>query len=1323
MANKNRLNKNSVYVQSLVDFLLDTKPYHSKLTEIVEEYRFYDDINVDIKERFSSKMKISPTTMFNYFSSATPLYRVMPAKRMVSPSFSLEMYKAGLEENTDLALVPFVYGKKAGTNTGANTVNIRRKGFVEPLTESVDYFQSNGAFQFQIKQIRDAHGDFSPLWANTIDDNVIVESTLATQHQALDRSNPSSSWNKIRAILNEIQVAVNSIHGHADVQRELDLLYAILDSDTLPRSYEALLAWLGVPNDNGILVQLSEKHDREWLEVQFTALTPPLFFNMFTDIGVRESGLTDYANTRSSYISVENISLKFDGDVQEWTLQTFEEDNTLYSVVGSVSGPVGFIKAGDSFDNGHISFITKKLATPVGSDSVTLTPTRKIVISPNAALETWNIIKTNPIAHNRPQFTSARYGYLTYVVVLDQTMPTCDLILTARGDGFFDLTSTAEPSYKGVAEVGKAFNDGRIVFLISKGTRSFIKNERFYITIENQPASPINLDLGFGFDVDPYDDDISTYPTNETLGFYFDGRFTDYDLSRLNLKISQTAKDARQWRARAVPNMSRQIGSYPDPLNADGSLQVYHADHFVLEYSDDNFLTPAVYVSDIEIGGTYSSEIYGIHFSIPPASRPFIAVSAYNNADPRVISGDILSFSVSNPLPRVIETSASSVHFPRLIMHSGDFYDAPEAHWIVEFTKDNIFNVTALNSGVIIVPTISCSIDTAGRNVNEGFSFKGSGIHFTIMPGDGVSTGDVFTFETYAQKPSYLVHGSVSGWTEPATVGKFYWNGKIGFKINPPVAQTYVNGISTDLGLKLNVREDCPSVTYTFTRTPAGFIVTRSDTGETNFVSLNGIFKDKWLSTRVTATADFTIFINSHDYPLWNSADVIIINPESQGRLPNFGETIVIEKTKESRLDLNLVSADVDLSPLSPITIDQRFIGITTQGIPLSSTSPETSLLQGWIPLTTQKLDSATSTAEFFDPTTSYVFTSSATNEKVGVLKQQSTGVNEPIVFEWDQNFYMKYLPLNAEANIVISDTGWNENTRVRITESVKFLISGGALVEDWMFHDDITVKVTEKNFISLAAKWHDSFSTIVKDGPFGGFLPGYGNMPYDAEKSSETASYDPGLPLDLQSLLMKRNITDAEKQDILDLWGNFLQSSAVPVTEEQLNFVQRALLDDPTANWIAHDIGFPLIGKAIDIIDRPTGNAVTKFTETMVIQAADRANLLESNLFDEGFMDSRDESTAIINYVGELPPPRTEVPQNSSYELFDTPMTITVPTRIFEISFKGSREQLSALAPKFLLWTPNDAAPVPVKVVERVGLGVFRFMLARPTKGKIIVG
>ena len=58
MATNNYLTKNSQYVASLVDFIKDTKPYHSKLTEIVEEYQFFDEMHVHFEERNSLKGEI-----------------------------------------------------------------------------------------------------------------------------------------------------------------------------------------------------------------------------------------------------------------------------------------------------------------------------------------------------------------------------------------------------------------------------------------------------------------------------------------------------------------------------------------------------------------------------------------------------------------------------------------------------------------------------------------------------------------------------------------------------------------------------------------------------------------------------------------------------------------------------------------------------------------------------------------------------------------------------------------------------------------------------------------------------------------------------------------------------------------------------------------------------------------------------------------------------------------------------------------------------------------------------------------------------------------
>lgn len=1338
MANKNPLNKNSMYVQSLVDFILDTKPYHSKLTDVVEEYRFSDDINVKIDERFSSKAKFDSTWLYNYFSSANPMFRTMPAQKLV-PAFSSDTFVVGKNENTDLALVPFVYSKKAFDGPGINSVYIHRPEFSEALTESVDYFQSHGSFQFQIKQTTNANGEFVPLWAITPDDDLIAEARQTTINNALDTSNPASATNRIRALLDEIKTAVqNTDGGHSEVMRELDILYRVLDSGDLPgrkdwsadfdasvsTTYSPLFAWLAIPNEKNNLVQLPAPHDREWFEQQFSFNSAPLFFGMFTDVGVRESGLAEYRNVENDFLRVTDFhvrkrpDIKETTDIEEWTFTALDDSNT-YRINGSSSGFIGFVTAGETFDNGRVSFNTALLSQSIAGEILSVEPTRKLVIAEDALLETWNVIKVNPIAHNRPRLDTKRYGYVKdlagvigSVTILDNTLPNGDIVLTARGDGaHFDLTSTANQNYKTVVQVGVPYNDGKLAFTIVRGTVDFFKGDRFYIAIDNPPVRIENLELGYGYDMDPYDDhDVAEYPNGNKIGFYYDGRFTDYDLSSLNLQIGENAVDGRKWRIRALPDYARGITTVPGIPGVSNDLPIYFAGSFAVEYSDNDFNTKTS-VATMNIGATFTSEEHGISFTLAEGSKPFVAVSADNGIE----GGDTFSFEVTNDPPQLIDApvSLSSISMPRLIMHSDSFYEAPEANWEVKFSDIETYTVTGVSpDGTAVYGPIVAKIPTVGVDPREGYSFKGLGIHFTIVPASGLEADDKFIFQTYAEKASYLVHGSVTGWTAPATVGKYYWNGKIGFKIRAPYATTYIDGQKVEVAKDAyTIREDCPSLLYTFTKNRAGYQVTRSDTGAIGFCSATELFRDTYLTIDLAGVTvpTFQLSVDAHDYPLWNTADVAIINPRSKARLPNTGDIVVVEKMEEGRLALNLVQRDVNISALNPITIDQRFIDTNTHGLPLAQTSPETALLQGWIPLTATKMDSETSIAEFSDVPQTYIFKSAVNSDQaIGTLKQN--------VFEWDQDFYAKYLPLNAEANLVFQGTGWNDKVSTRISESVKFLLGSNAAIEDWLFKDTVRVKFDEDNKLNIVSKYNGEIRALVEDGPFGGFLAGYGNTPYD------TVGYDPGIPPNVESLLSNPNLTEQQRKDIFDQWNNYLNSPVVPTTEAQWAYLRAALAGDPNPGLLADEIGFPSVGMGMDITDKPENSASASITEIMAVRAIDKSNLLESNNYDIGLLDARDENTVIM-YSGSMPPIPDQIPPGTTYETLQTPLTVDVPARTFEILFNAPANVLATFSPTFSIWLPGEPRAVQVTVVERVKPGVFRFSMARLTEAKIIVG
>ena len=1375
MSNKNFLNKTSQYVQSLVDFVLDTKPYHSKLTEVVEEYHFFDNVKVKIDERLNIRAKLDSHWHYNYYSSANAAIRTLPLQRVVEPSFFRTTHLVGTGENKDMASVPYVYSKAAFDHDAINAVYVQRaSGLVEPLVESVDYFEGHGSFQFQIKQTMNAANVFDPRWSTTADDGIIAAASAHTRALALDTTNPVSAVNKVRGLLDEIRAAATG--GGDFLQQELNALYAIINVPGMPQSYEGLLNYLDVTP--AVVARLtrpvrdSNRNDSSNTSYEglFQGLSSPLYFGMFTDMGIRESGAIQYADVGSGRLSVSSIVPDIDGAYEGWTLTSMDNDTSQWSVAGSTSGFVGFVTAGDTFSfPGKISFNTTGISQPAIGETLTLEPKYKVAVHRNAPLETWNIIKVNSIAHNRAVLVSTGYGKIKdlsgaigLVTLLDPAMVTSDIILEARADGVtFDLTNTEDLNHQGVVTVNQVYNDGRVGFTIVSGSTAFHQGDKFIISVENLPAHARHIDLGYGYDLDVYDNDNLAYPDGSKIGFYYDGRFIDYDTSVMNVEVTQAAVDGRKFRVRATPNgvpvatlkkdgsgpfqqvdlTDATSGTAPDPsltsvpvysmagdANTQPDLYLYYATEFNVEYSDNDFHTAST-IGTVVVGSTFTSAQYGIKFTLVAGSKPFIAAQSDDGLNQqRVEGGDVFSFDIFNPFPTLVEKpiGLTSAFIPRLNLYSDSFYEVAPAKWTINFTTPTTYTVSGVQTGEnggLPVP----GTPTAELPLPTNYSFKQLGIHFTIVPAGAIFAGDTFSFETYENKPEYLVHGSVTGFTEPATVGKYYWNGKIGFKITAPEHELYSGGkviASATANFTLDrLRSDTPSLTYILSKTASGYMVSRTDVGVIGFCPAIGTFSDRYASFTLAGTTqvELKLDINAHDYTLFNAQDVVILHPKVKARLPAVGDTVVVEKTEAGRLAISLTPIpSVNVTKLAPITIDQRFIDLDTNGtIPLSATSPETSFLQGWLPMVQTPMDSATSIALFSDPATRISFASAASGEAIGVVRQQGTNINEPILFEWDRAFFAKYLPLNAEANLVVIGSGWNDKTRVHVSESIKFLIGGGALFENWLFHDDAHVNFLETPLFKIASNYSNSFNVEVKD-TFGDFMMGYDNQEYD----NEAGGYDEGFPPDLYSLLSKYNVSDDEYESILKQWGFYLNSPIPPTTEQQWAYVRSKILLDPNPGTTTSGFGLPAQGFAIDIMQKPTEGSAAAFTEAMVIVAADLANGHDINAYDIGALDLQGDTKALM-YTGSLPPVPTSVPPGTTYDSLDTPLYTLIPARTFEITFSGSATQLSALFPTFRVWLPGGAAAqvVPTGLVEKVSAGKYRFSIPQASEAKIIVG
>jgi hypothetical protein len=160
-------NKNSSYVQSLVSFILDTKPYHSKLTDVVEEYRFFDDMAVRIDERLFSNVTSKSAWLYNHFADGisapspqtkihrlvSPLFRQFPDN--AAQAFNKGAFKVNRDENTDLPGVPLAFDPTHIEGVGLADAFVQRNGLGtrnEALLEGHDVFQSHGAHVFQITQ-------------------------------------------------------------------------------------------------------------------------------------------------------------------------------------------------------------------------------------------------------------------------------------------------------------------------------------------------------------------------------------------------------------------------------------------------------------------------------------------------------------------------------------------------------------------------------------------------------------------------------------------------------------------------------------------------------------------------------------------------------------------------------------------------------------------------------------------------------------------------------------------------------------------------------------------------------------------------------------------------------------------------------------------------------------------------------------------------------------------------------------------------------------------------------------------------------------------
>lgn len=187
-----------------------------------------------------------------------------------------------------------------------------------------------------------------------------------------------------------------------------------------------------------------------------------------------------------------------------------------------------------------------------------------------------------------------------------------------------------------------------------------------------------------------------------------------------------------------------------------------------------------------EIGQVVETATIGDEYLITPQNKIVVSPTA---------PVEVWSLIKSNPIGLIVSPtwnpslSVPRTKIPALEVHARSIEFTPQSTWSVTFHGDGTYTLTSSLPGYPVTVSLL-----------NGCSYRDANIAFTLIPtSDGWVAGDSFTWQLGVTRATYKVFGSVSGWQPNATVGQWYWNGKIGFKV-PALeifAQVYNSTIST----------------------------------------------------------------------------------------------------------------------------------------------------------------------------------------------------------------------------------------------------------------------------------------------------------------------------------------------------------------------------------------------------------------------------------------------------------------------------------------------------------------------------------------------
>lgn len=1154
-------------VDSLIAYINDVKPYHSKLSEIVEEYQFYESMNVAINDskRFT-RTKIAGIWDSETYSNG--LYVPFANLAFTKQSKSSKHWNNALQidpSKPDSQIPGLNDAYYLRHNIGIRSVF--RNGIVQ--NEGVDFHVSHGAYTIDVEgakqkyvesSLKNVIGDDSAKWVKGL--QIMTESsslfyedvdgtngTVADIVPNLNAQNyeeftlscvqvnnttdgiklsyehsqtvPSTVWN-IQHKLNSTNlfmqcyvvdaqtlvpisparieyVDANTANVYFSSERigKVKLIRFIDSNSTYTTSvvspadswyinhnlgttdliYNVLVnvdgvlekmnpAKIDIVDDNNIIIRFSSPRSgnasvgsiSSYASATFTQSTPSDTWSFDNQLRT-DSGVflvyDDQGNVvfpQDLVISDSIIYVKFSrpmaGKLLFAKLFSAGNENTIFSVTGSETGLIGYARVGLKFTSQSLSFTIK----PKAEDSVfnmgetyVLTPKNRIVTHKNYLDdEKWSFIKVNPIAYEKPRFQKAGTPVISDWVYKTTGIRPQVLTLTHNGS-VFDVVSSLDGNV-GTVVNGGTFSTAEYSFKVKSSIIDPIAGDYFQITIFNEAPTISNLDLTIGYDLATYDDTE------------YDDHFIGFDLTSLNLTILDPAVKT----------------SYFE-LSYNGST------FDVFQYNNSVDRRPLAQYAAIVPGTAYSCKAFSITIPVNVAYLP----------------GDIFIFDVTNPDPYFNDHDVYmiSTRFGLINLYPKSFIDSPAQLWTISVNEDYSVSVVGSVSGAQALGSISESYD-------NGF------IHFTLLQTDIPFTpGDKFYITIKDEKPSYLVYGEKSGFTKPLTLGKWYWNGKLGLKIDAPqyhihefisvgegkqsrtisTGSVLLDSVGNTIQFNKPPRFDARSDVYEFEPLSTHYQgqqlinVKSASRGIQRGALRNSRYIDDMrpeqskhvgfehhdgvIDIQINAAADLStnvisFEVVSNDLPLYHANDLIIFNS------PVSSDNVKVERETIDKIYLKTNTKSAVLGQDPSIEEDQWFPTYTVQKSPFSDESTEVDVYASLI------------------------------NKKVGTIKNFG-GVTEQYRLEVDGDFFNEFLPFNSRLS---TKTAQNEQehavVKARITEKMR-------VFDYYRMSDLISVKLHENHAVKIDSHsplFHDTILVTIDDKTFRGFFAGYDTAPFDIE-------------------------------------------------------------------------------------------------------------------------------------------------------------------------------------------------------------------------------